>query len=62
MAREMGTSLINIDRAYGHLACDSSQHAIRLLDDYSLAWRSVDAGGRPADATLRSGRSPPRQI
>lgn len=44
----MGTSLINIDRTYGHLARDSHHHALELLDDYSSGSR-VDAGGRSVD-------------
>src|SRR5215218_3018085 len=43
----MGTSLINIDRTYGHLARDSHRHAIELLDGYGC--RDVDAGGRSVD-------------
>ena len=35
LSRYMGTSLINIDRTYGHLARDSHHHAIQLLDDYN---------------------------
>jgi integrase len=49
LSRYMGTSLINIDRTYGHLARDSHQHAIELLDDYSSGCRRVDAGGRSVD-------------
>jgi hypothetical protein len=45
----MGTSLINIDRTYGHLARDSHHHAIDLLDDYCNSCR-VDARGRSVDA------------
>jgi hypothetical protein len=45
----MGTSLINIDRSYGHLARDSHQHAVDLLDDYNSSCRHVDAGGRSVD-------------
>jgi hypothetical protein len=45
LSRYMGTSLINIDRTYGHLARDSYHHAIEPLDDYSSGCR-VDAGGR----------------
>ena len=45
----MGTSLINIDRSYGHLARDSHRHAIELLDDYGIGSPSVDAGGRSVD-------------
>ena len=50
LSRYMGTSLINIDRTYGHLARDSHHHAIELLDDYSSGCRDVDAGGRSVDA------------
>jgi hypothetical protein len=45
----VGTSLINIDRTYGHLARDSHHHAIQLLDDYSTGCGRVDAGGRSVD-------------
>ena len=48
LSRYMGTSLINIDRTYGHLARDSHHHAIDLLDGYSNGSR-VDAGGRSVD-------------
>jgi hypothetical protein len=44
----MGTSLINIDRTYGHLARDSHHHAIELLDGYSSGCR-VDTSGRSVD-------------
>ena len=50
LSRYMGTSLINIDRTYGHLARDSHRHAIELLDDYSTGCRRVDACGRCVDA------------
>jgi len=49
LSRYMGTSLINIDRTYGHLARDSHHHAIELLDDYSTGCRRVDVGGRCVD-------------
>jgi integrase len=49
LSRYMGTSLINIDRTYGHLARDSHHHAIELLDNYSCGCRDVDAGGRSVD-------------
>jgi integrase len=52
LSRYMGTSLINIDRSYGHLARDSHQHAIELLDDYSSDCRDVDAGGRSVDVGI----------
>ncbi|HEX6020949.1 MAG TPA: hypothetical protein VFZ00_03065 [Solirubrobacter sp.] len=49
LSRYMGTSLINIDRTYGHLARDSHRHALELLDDYRSGCRDVDAGGRSVD-------------
>ena len=49
LSRYMGTSLINIDRTYGHLARDSHQRAIQLLDDYNSGRPDVDAGGRSVD-------------
>jgi integrase len=52
LSRYMGTSLINIDRTYGHLARDSHRHAIELLDNYSSACRRVDAGGRSVDVEI----------
>ena len=50
LSRYMGTSLINIDRSYGHLARDSHHHALELLDGYNSSCRDVDAGGRSVDA------------
>jgi integrase len=44
LSRYMGTSLVNIDRTYGHLTRDSHHRAIALLDG------GVDAGGRFVDA------------
>jgi integrase len=49
LSRYMGTSLINIDRTYGHLARDSHRHAIQLLDDHNSGCRDVDAGGCSVD-------------
>lgn len=43
LSRYMGTSLVNIDRTYGHLARDGIRHAVALL-------AGVDAGGRFVDA------------
>jgi len=54
LSRYMGTSLINIDRTFGHLAPDSHRHALELLDDYSSGCRDVDVGGRSVDADTRS--------
>jgi integrase len=34
LSRYMGTSLLMIDRHYGHLARDGREHAIRLLDNF----------------------------
>jgi integrase len=53
LSRYMGTSLINIDRTYGHLARDSHHHALQLLDDYN-SHCDVDAGGRSVDADTPS--------
>ena len=42
----MGTSLINIDRTYGHLARDSHQHALQLLDTLNAERSGRSRGGR----------------
>jgi hypothetical protein len=46
----MGSSITMIDLHYGHLAVDSGEHAVSLLDALALE-RAVDAGwtsaGRP---------------
>jgi integrase len=47
LSRFMGTSIAMIDRHYGHLAVDSYQHAVSLLDALALE-RAVDAGWTPA--------------
>jgi hypothetical protein len=39
----MGSSIAMIDRHYGHLARDSREHAVSLLDALALE-RAVDAG------------------
>jgi len=39
----MGTSIAMIDLHYGHLAVDSHEHAVSLLDALALE-RAVDAG------------------
>jgi integrase len=44
LSRYMGTSLVNIDRTYGHLIRDSHHRAITLLDG------GLDARGRFVDA------------
>src|SRR5215210_7816380 len=45
LSRFMGTSIAMIDLHYGHLAVDSHQHAVSLLDALALE-RAVDAGWR----------------
>jgi hypothetical protein len=47
LSRFMGTSIAMIDLHYGHLAIDSYQHAVSLLDALALE-RAVDAGWTPA--------------
>jgi hypothetical protein len=53
LSRFMGTSIAMIDLHYGHLAVDSHEHAVSLLDALALE-RAVDAGWtssrRPAKA------------
>ena len=50
VSRFIGSSIAMIDRHYGHLARDSREHAVSLLDALALE-RAVDAGwtsnGRP---------------
>ena len=52
LSRFMGTSIAMIDLHYGHLAIDSYQHAVSLLDALALE-RAVDAGWTSA---RRSGK------
>jgi len=54
LSRYMGTSLINIDRTYGHLVRDSHHHAVQLLDNYGLSRLGVDARGRSVDVESAS--------
>jgi hypothetical protein len=49
----MGTSIAMIDLHYGHLALDSYQHAVSLLDALALE-RAVDAGWTPARRPAKS--------
>jgi integrase len=53
LSRFMGTSIATIDLHYGHLAVDSHEHAVSLLDALALE-RAVDAGWTSA---LRSAKS-----
>jgi hypothetical protein len=48
----MGTSIAMIDLHYGHLAVDSYQHAVSLLDALALE-RAVDAGWTPSRRPAR---------
>ena len=66
VSRFMGSSIAMIDYHYGHLAGDSREHAVSLLDALALE-RAVDAGWTPqrhaarphsaSDSRLRTGRS-----
>jgi integrase len=47
LSRFMGTSIAMIDLHYGHLAVDSHEHAVSLLDALAVE-RAVDAGWTPA--------------
>jgi hypothetical protein len=63
LSRFMGTSIAMIDLHYGHLAIDSYQHAVSLLDALALE-RAVDAGWTPARRPARPHRgtvSSPRE-
>jgi hypothetical protein len=51
LTRFMGTSIAMIDLHYGHLAVDSYQHAVSLLDALALE-RAVDAGWTPAPKSV----------
>src|SRR5215210_496037 len=48
----MGTSIAMIDLHYGHLAVDSHEHAVSLLDALALE-RAVDAGWTSARRPAR---------
>jgi hypothetical protein len=50
----MGTSIAMIDRHYGHLANDSREHAVALLDALALE--------RAVDAAWTSHQWPPRPL
>jgi hypothetical protein len=52
LSRFMGTSIAMIDLHYGHLAVDSYQHAVSLLDALALE-RAVDAGWTSARRSAR---------
>ena len=52
VSRFMGSSIAMIDHHYGHLARDSREHAVSLLDALALE-RAVDAGWTPARTTVK---------
>ena len=64
VSRFIGSSIAMIDRHYGHLARDSREHAVSLLDALALE-RAVDAGwtsaGSRANALSNSESRPPRR-
>jgi integrase len=55
VSRFMGTSIAMIDLHYGHLAVDSFEHAVSLLDALAVE-RAVDAGWTPASRPVRPHR------
>jgi integrase len=55
LSRFMGTSIAMIDLHYGHLAADSHEHAVSLLDALALE-RAVDAGWTSARKTAKPHR------
>jgi hypothetical protein len=60
VSRFMGSSLAMIDRHYGHLARDSREHAVSLLDALAIE-NAVDAGWTPpAKPASRLANSVPR--
>jgi len=59
LSRYMGTSLININRTYGHLVRDGHRHAIDILDGNDSRHRGVDAGGRSVDVAACGDRVAP---
>jgi hypothetical protein len=52
LSRFMGTSIAMIDLHYGHLAVDSHEHAVSLLDALALE-RAVDAGWTSTRRTVK---------
>jgi integrase len=53
LSRYMGASLTMTDRHYGHLARDGREHAIKLLDTFTGAYR-VDVHAVDAAWTLET--------
>jgi hypothetical protein len=64
VSRFIGSSIAMIDRHYGHLARDSREHAVALMDALALE-RAVDAAwtsnGRRANALSNSDSRPYRR-
>jgi integrase len=56
LSRFMGTSIAMIDLHYGHLAVDSHEHAVSLLDALALE-RAVDAGWTSARKATKPDRN-----
>jgi hypothetical protein len=52
VSRFMGSSIAMIDYHYGHLARDSREHAVSLLDALAFE-RAVDAGWTPQQRDAR---------
>jgi hypothetical protein len=65
VSRFMGSSIAMIDRHYDHLARDSREHAVSLLDALAIE-RAVDAGwtstAKPADRLTNSVSRPRRGV
>jgi len=63
VSRFMGTSIAAIDRHYGHLANDSREHAVALLDALAFeravdaAWTSTRTPRKPVRKTVAASRS-----
>jgi hypothetical protein len=63
VSRFMGTSIAMIDRHYGHLANDSREHAVALLDALAFeravdaAWTSPRTPRKPVRKTVAASRA-----
>jgi integrase len=63
VSRFMGTSIAMIDRHYGHLANDSREHAVALLDALAFertvdaAWTSTRTPRKPITETVAASRA-----